>query len=170
MPFLVIWGEGLMATGTYELITTEVLSSPAASISLTGIDQSYRDLRLVTFSDTSTQAYFRVRINGDSASNYHGIRLYGNGVSAYSDSFANQNLIYGYDTLSTTVVTFDFFDYSTTDRKKPILASQRAIANGVFEWCWRWNNTSAITQIDVFEYSTGNLPATFGFHLFGIAS
>lgn len=159
-----------MATPTYDLITTEVLSSPAASISLTGIDQSYRDLRLVTFSSTSTQAYWRVRINGDSGSNYHAVRLYANGLSAYSDKFSNQNLIYGYDTLSTTLTTFDFLDYSATDKQKPILASQRVVADGVYEWSWRWASTSAITQIDVFEYSTGNLPATFGFHLFGIAS
>lgn len=160
-----------MPTKTYDLITSHILTSPTNTISLTGITQSYRDLRLVTSSDTSTQAYYRVRINGDTSNSYNGVRNYGNGVQGYSDSHTSQNLIFGYDTRSTTHGSFDFLDYSATDKYKNVMASLREpIGYGVYEWCWSWYNTNAITQLDIFEYSTGNLPVGFGVFLYGIAS
>ncbi len=86
-----------MATPTYHLIDSTVLSSSASSVTFSSISQDYRDLILVATGTTSTATYRAVQLNGDTGSNYSYVNAAGDGSA--TNSYAG----------TTTRIFWDFY-------------------------------------------------------------
>ena len=70
---------------TYEPIASTTLGSSAPSISFNSISTAYTDLRLIVSGLNATSAGgWRIRVNGDSGSNYSYNGISGNGTTASS--------------------------------------------------------------------------------------
>ena len=165
-----------MATPTYDLLDSVTLSSSASSVTFSSIDQSYRDLVLVgeVYKDSgSAFAYTIGYLNGDTANNYTSVWMRGDGSSA-SSSTGTDYIRFTTIAVNSTSPNFfvaQFLDYSATDKHKTILSRgnsrgtsyTEAIAN-------RWANTSAITQIQLFNFSTYEYGAGTKLYLYGVAA
>lgn len=81
---------------TYTLISSNTLSSSAASVTFSSIPATYTDLVLKWSSRTSTAAQpdMTINYNGDSGTNYSRIEVYMSGTTVYNGSSANQTSQY----------------------------------------------------------------------------
>lgn len=111
---------------TYTLISSNVLTSSAASVTFSSIPQTYTDLvlRVSARNDDSGTSYFRITLNGDTATNYSTTVLVGSGstaVSARGTNNANFSTIY-IPSSANTANTFSsteyyFSNYTSTGTK-----------------------------------------------------
>jgi len=120
---------------------------------------TYRDLYLVVNTYTETAANTRIRINGDTASNYFFVQANGNGSSASSSALASTSAIflnyaqYTFSNPSTFII--HFLDAFTTNKDKSTVFRWSS-ADGFSEMAaGRWASTSAITSIQ-FDSGSGN--------------
>lgn len=159
-----------MANAMVSLATT-TLGSAASTVTFGSIPGTYRDLRLVIQGSASTSTSTRLRLNGDTGSNYSKVRMYGAGGSAGSDSNTDAFLdISNMTTGSGYMATIDFMDYSATDKHKTLLArTQESDISAVLATAARWASTSAVTTILVYP-GTGNYAAGSTFSLYGVIS
>jgi len=159
---------------TYEPIATQTLGSAAASITFSSIPASWTDLRLVvTEFGAGNYAWFGVRFNSDSGTNYSGTLLRGNGASASSarDTSANRiDVIYDGVAGTTIPALFevDVFSYANSTNKT-ILARTSGDRNGagqVGALVGLWRNTAAITTIGLiaqnFNFGIGTTATLYG--------
>ena len=156
-----------------KISTVTVGSGGAASIIFSSIPSTYTDLCLkFSTRDTSSGTNFNLYFNNiKTGGNLDTWRLYGNGASAISDSFTNQNAGYlGWQTQSSyTANTF-----SNNEIYIPNYAGNlfKSVSNdGVSEnnattapqslQAVSWRNTAAITQIEIAQafaqYTTATL-------------
>jgi len=163
---------------TYTLISSNVLSSSAASVTFSAIPSTYTDLvvRCSTRSDAS--GAILIELNGDSSSLYSTIRLRGDGSTASSGSTtAAANLYFGLNVPSTyTSNTFssqEFYIPSyTVAQNKPIANFQtqenNATTSNLDLQAGLYRSISAITQIKFLHGSANNYAAGSSFYLYGI--
>jgi hypothetical protein len=161
---------------TYEPIATTTLGSTSATITFSTIPATYTDLRVVlnAIADTSAIGYdLRFRINGDTATNYSGTDLSGNGSAASSNRTSNQ--VYMTATQNTglattpSLFTFDYFSYAGSTNKT-VLSTASSDRNGSGETLRKvslWRSTSAITSVSFFP-QTGSFAAGTTATLYGI--
>jgi hypothetical protein len=164
-----------MAT-TYEKIATTTLGSAASSITFSSIAATYTDLRLVIVPTVSSAAQaLRIRLNGDTATNYSETYLAsdGAGASSYlSTSTTFMNLDAGTSGNSTTIptlYTLDFFSYAGSTYKTALVTNSgdRNGSGFVVRQVDLWRSTSAITTILAYV-ATGNLSIGTIATLYGI--
>ena len=155
-----------------QLIGSNVLASPAASVTFSSIPGTFADLVLViTGTLTTMDSTVEVDLNGDTSSNYNWVQIAGDG-SASSSRQSNSNLS-NHGRLANPdigVIISHFFDYATTNKHKTWLTrSNSSNANaGVRTIAGRWANTSAVTSVTA---SCGiNFAAGSSFHLYGISA
>jgi len=155
-----------MPTPTYIPLQTITLGSAASSVTFASIPQTYRDLVLVVNGTASTGLDNRIQFNGDTASNYSEVRMYGVGTAG-SDTTAGGNIRIGdlYSTQSNNIV--QVMDYSATEKHKTILSRGNSATNSTIAIAGRWASTSTITSINVFV-ATGNYVSGSTFSLYGI--
>lgn len=145
-----------MATPTYTPIATQTLGSAAASITFSSIPGTYTDLRLVLTGLTSAADVMCLQFNGDTATNYSGVDLYGNGASAGSSAqtaVPYHQLNFHGATSITIPTTFgvDIFSYAGSTNKT-LLSNASMDFNGsgnVDLMCSLWRSTAAITSIKI---------------------
>lgn len=170
-----------MPTSTYDLIASSVLDSNAASVTFSSIPSTYRDLVLVASGKLSTgEAAIYMRLNSDTSKIYPYVNMTGSGTTAASASnsssfsefyLSNAN----WSATHTSNFIVNFFDYSVTDKHKPILCranvAQSTGSAGVEAWAYRWGSTSAISTILVASENPAE-PFASGasFYLYGIVS
>lgn len=169
-----------MPTPTYNLLEEIVLSSAQASVTLGSggtIPQTYRDL-VVEMVGVTTQIAddsFRMRFNGDTASNYSATSMYGTGTSPGSGRRTSQASMFGFigtgtsSTSATASAYYNVLSYSnTTTYKTALLRWNITTSNypGVEQSVGLWQATSAITSISLFAAS-GNVTAGT-FRLWGV--
>lgn len=170
-----------MAT-TYELIASQTLASAAASIDFTSIPGTFDDLLLVcSLRGSRTDITFdqqRIRLNGDTGSNYSTRFLYGNGSTAVSSADASNSagLYVGYHPSSTaTANTFGNSEVyipnyaGSTNKTANITAIHETNASTAYAWVSAdiWASASAITSMSIYTGS-GNLVAGSSAYLYGI--
>jgi hypothetical protein len=165
---------------TYQLISSNVLGSAAASVTFSSIPATYTDLVVrgsVRNDNASNADGLWIRLNGLTTSIYSDTTLYGNGSSALSFRASNatktEGAVQGTTTTSNTFTTFEFYLPS-------YLSSSNKPASGIFQ---TENNateartyaiahlirtTNAITQIE-FSLATGNFVSGSSFYLYGIS-
>jgi hypothetical protein len=144
------------SAATYDKIATTTLSSAAASITFSSIAASWTDLRLVlTFTAAGAGQDTYMRFNGDSATNYSGTCIDGNGTSAFSAQYtttAQQIISFQRTYTSTTVpmlITTDIFSYAGSTYKTNLstTSSDTNGAGNVGRNVGLWRSTAAITSI-----------------------
>jgi mucin-19 len=171
-----------MATNTYVALTPSItLASNTTTVTLSSIPSGYTDLRLVFVPASSDGTNgIRMRINGDTGSNYSITYLSGNGTSAISNKDSNASQIslsyFGGITTSLggTQVAIDFQNYSNTTTYKTALVRYNMASSSAEANVALWRSTSAITSlsfnINSFGSSTGDFIAGSTFSLYGIAN
>lgn len=138
---------------TYEPIATTTLSSATASISFTGIANSWTDLIVVFRPIVAAATSFKVNLNNDTASNYSITRLTGDGTTAASSRTTNESFgRIGYFPAATTgLVMVHIFSYAGSTYKT-LLTETSGDVNGsgaLRRNVVLWRNTAAITRVDL---------------------
>lgn len=158
-------------------IATQTLSSAAASVTFSGIPQTYTDLILVISAIQSTGAdqQCRIQFNGDTGSNYSLTFLDGNGTSAVSGRNTSQTNMSVYyvaspGTASPITSIVQLQNYSNTTTNKTMLVRAGSTASVVSAYVGLWRNTAAITSLVVTPTSGGNLQSGSTFTLYGIGA
>jgi hypothetical protein len=167
---------------TYTLISSNVLSSSAASVTFSAIPGTYTDLvlRISGRSDDSAnpQGSIRLYINGNTSSVYSFTRLTGNGSTTATYTSGSGTELYftfGLSTAQSTSNTFGnaeiYIPSYTSSTNKPMSGFQAMETNsstafmGVTAGLTRI--TSAITTIEV-TTNAGNFVSGSSFYLYGI--
>jgi hypothetical protein len=167
-----------MAAGsTYEPITTYTASGSVNTITFSSIPATYTDLVIVTNVRASVLDSYRMRFNGDTATNYSFTVLRSDGTTPSSYRVSSKNLIelYGVadsnaSTLANTI--YHIQNYSNTTTYKNALMRINHIggssSNNHFEQAIGiWRSTAAINSIELFTVQ--NFGSNSTFTLYGIA-
>ena len=169
-----------MAT-TYTLISSNTLSSSAASVTFSSIPSTYTDLVLklstrTDLADTSVNIY--TTFNGDTATNYSGTRVANYAGGADSARNSNQTKFSlgpwseGTNLTANTFANSELYIPSyTASQNKPVSVNDAVENNAtsayVIATANLWRNTAAITSITMAPYS-GNFVSGSSFYLYGI--
>lgn len=168
-----------MATPTYELIDSTVLTGNTTSVSITSINQSYRDLRLVIFPKWRNNGFkLSMTVNNNTSDLYPYVTASGFGSTTHSTQsigsgndfempFPNNGFGDGNES---DLYQLDFMDYTQTDKHKTILfrIGNTGFYKNVQMVAGRVETTSAITSLEF--TCTGDLMLAGGrFDLYGIA-
>ena len=157
-----------MATPTYDLIDSQVLSTSAASVTFSSIPATYRDLVLVIDgTSTSTETVNAITFNNDTGSNYSYVWMLGTGSTTSSSSGTTTSMLGGILTSSQSNAILQIMDYSATDKHKTALL--RANYSVVMGRAMRWANTAAINEIDI-TFVAANAAAGTTIYLYGVAA
>lgn len=167
-----------MAT-TYTLISSNVLSSSAASVTFSSIPSTYTDLVLrisARSSETATITSIEVEFNS-TASSYSITRLRGNGSAASSSRSSNQTqltvgTIPAASATSNTFGSIEVYIPSYTASQNKALGSfnvgeNNATAADIYTHAGLWSNTAAISSI-VLDLGGFNFVSGSSFYLYGI--
>lgn len=150
---------------TYEPIATTTLGSAASSITFSSIPGTYTDLRLVVVgvNSSGSAAYFGIRVNGDTATNYSYTNLRGDGSAASSQRATSRSYIYssfnGFQNSLPGLCEVDIFSYAGSTNKT-FLCTGNEDQNGsgtLTKVVGLWRNTGAITSVEV-----STLPSDLG--------
>ena len=171
-----------MADNTYTLISSNVLSTSAASVTFASIPSTYTDLVLRMSVRTDQAGNFTsagyVRFNSDSASNYSLTELYGDGSVGYparqSSSTYGWWSYQGFNAAGTTSNTFTHVEMYvpsyTVSQNKPfssISAGENNATTAILDnVALQWRNTAAVSSI--FVGNTANFVSGSSFYLYGI--
>ena len=185
MPILGIYASSMQpalnATSYESIATVTVGAGGSSSISFTSIPSTYKHLQIrgigrTARSNADDNAY--IRFNSDTGNNYAWHSLYGtgSGVTAYAVSSTNYGQILATSAASTTASVFngsviDILDYANTSKYKTVRALSGFDANGsgiIYFNSALWQNTNAITQIDLAGITGSNWAQYSSFALYGI--
>ena len=169
-----------MAT-TYNLISSNALTSSAASVTFSSIPATYTDLVLkITARNDDTTTIMGIRFNGDTTSNnYSSLILRGSGSAASSLSYnTTRTQLFQQDGVEPSTMAANTFVNAelyipsyTVSEHKPISGFTVTEDNSATAYmsviAHLWRNTAAITSINLFSNS-GNLVSGSSFHLYGI--
>ena len=159
-----------------ELIASTVLTGTATSVTFSSIPQTFRDLVLVVNarkSNNNSTDLLGIRLNGQTTStSYYVVSMEGTGSSA---TYYAQNADYFWSSLNTnnmsgdtnTLATFHVFDYSTTNKFKPLLCRSNNASLGTMATSGRNAVTTAITSLEVDTYAD-SFQSGGTFYLYGI--
>lgn len=162
-----------MPTTTYTPLANLTLGTAASSIVFGSIPTIYRDLVLVFVGTGSTTLGARLRLNGDTGSNYSYVRMSGNGSGAStakatgSSGFLSE--IAQANTTEQLQLKVDLIDYSVTNKHKTIISRADQAGSATEAFFHRYANTSAVTSVTILT-STGNFAAGTTAALYGIVS
>jgi hypothetical protein len=161
---------------TYDKIATQTLGSATASVTFSGIPGTYTDLILVASlkqNTTTTITGATTRVNGDAATNYSNVNLYGNGTSAFSNRRTSVDAWFWLIDVPTTSLTdfiYQFNNYSNTTTFKTMLSRISNASGLVIAQGGLYRSTSAITSITMAGGDSGADLISTGstFTLYGI--
>jgi len=164
----------------YKIASVEVGSAGASTIDFTSIPSGYTDIQLV-FSARSSAGLDTpyVQFNGDTAANYTGKRLFGNGSTATSDNWtaaANSALMVGIPGTSYTSNTFSNHtiyipNYAGSTAKSVSgdgTMENNATSSDAGITASLWSGTAAINRVTLKLYSSSNFVQYTSATLYGI--
>ena len=172
---------------TYSFISSNVLSTTAASITFSAIPATFTDLVIRAAARTNraaSQDIWKIVINGDTAANYSRTSLRGlgsgnSGVAVSDNQSSASNLYFGgLDAASNTANTFGSTElyipnYATTNIKQ-YSAHTVYEENGTYaemeSVALRYAGTSAITSIALSSFYSASFIAGSSFYLYGVKS
>lgn len=167
-----------MATPTYTPLWSTTLASATSTVSISGLPQTYRDLVLVidtNWSVTNSSSWVAWRMNDDTGANYSYVVMRADGSSPATASSSGDDRGYiagtsiGYGSPAPRMnITFQFQDYSASDKHKTTLVRYNDPANNVGASASRWASNSAAASITILAGLSFAAGSTFS--LFGIAS
>jgi hypothetical protein len=162
---------------TYTLISSNVLTSSAASVTFSAIPSTYTDL-VLRFSVRASSAPEAIRLVLNSWGNGSQTTLYGNGASATSDrdTATSGTNLYNINNSSSTSNTFTsgevYIPSYTVSQNKPLSAFHAQENNGTTAWIQATaglkSSTASITSISFETVYGGNFVSGSSFYLYGI--
>jgi hypothetical protein len=155
---------------TYEPIATTTLGSAQSTITFTSFG-GYTDLVLIGNLAFSSADYVRLVFNNETSNtNYYGTWLQGDTSGGRYNS--SQYWIGGATQLNTTIgnntAIINILNYANTTTQKTVLARYNKAGATLGVQVGSWNNTAAITQIDIKGAEGNNLATGTTFTLYGI--
>jgi len=156
---------------TYTPIASQTLSSAAASVTFSGIPQTYTDL-VVVFAGSITTGFdaINMQFNGDTGTTYSRTVLTGNGSSATSSRDSNAtSMQIGIVGTEQSSSIWNIMNYANTTTNKTVLSRGNSSANSVRANVGLWRNTAAITSITITAASSTFISGST-FNLYGIAT
>lgn len=141
-----------MAAGsTYTPIATTTLGSATSSYTFSSIPSTYTDIVLVVSVNRSTSGVdaIKVRINGDTGSNYSMTRLV-NGSSDRTTGATYFDAPAFVDGSNTSNMIAHFMNYKSTSINKTILIRGNTATFATAATVGLWRSTAAINSIEVF--------------------
>ena len=167
-------------TGTYTLISSNVLGSGATSVTFSSIPATYTDLILITSALSpgggNNSRGYRFELNSDTATNYSQTWLANSVTTPVSSRETSQTRgrIGGISETASDVssVITNFFDYANTTTYKTVLSrSSNLNTNGdinIYAGISLWRSTSAITAIKLTMSDNSSFITGSSFKLYGI--
>lgn len=158
---------------TYEPIATTTLGSNTASVTFSSIAATYTDLVLVTSvqNNSGGNRGMQIILNADTATNYSGTYLTGDGTSATSGRSSSVAYLDTFATVpgaSFAVCIFNVQNYANTTTFKTVISRSGAAATNARTAASLWRSTSAINSIK-FQLGGADLYLTGStFTLYGI--
>lgn len=162
--------------GSFESIATATGNGTVSTYTFSSIPSTYQHLQIRVLGKTAADTYFRVRINGDTGTNYSRHSLYGDGTSAGTEGnavalssfpFLGTNVNVGGTQPAAGIV--DIHDYASTTKNKTIRSFAGSDMNGSGEIKLAsslWNSTSAVNSVTIFtagdNFATGTTIALYG--------
>lgn len=175
-----------MAAGaTYTTIATTTLSSSASSVTFSSISGAYTDLEMIIQARSTAAGNgredFRIRLNGDTGTNYSYTFIRGNGSAASSGRASSQNYADAmYQESNSSSTTFGnnkliIMNYANTTTYKTGLtrSSYNLLGNTddvTAAHVFLWRSTSAVTSIELSTSASGGFSSGCTFSLYGIAA
>lgn len=175
-----VWKTGTLVSSSFESIATFTGNGTASTYTFSSIPGTYKSLQLRVNGLVSTNSgAIRMRVNGDTGSNYAIHRIYADGatVTAAGGGGANAgvlfNIVGNTDPTYPTVGIVDFIDYASTSKNKTIKYIEAYSKNStsgeeILLGSGVWLNTSAITSITVYSSTGTNFSSGASFALYGI--
>ena len=177
IPFGVLSAAGAgVVGGAYELIATEILTTSEASITFSNLgDYSsiYKHLQIRCVSNGTSSHRNRLRLNGDTASNYATHLLFGTGSSVLSDGAGSQTqiaLVAGGNTANQFAAgVIDILDAYSTTKNKTVrsLGGSSGTTDEIILSSGVRINTESITSVNI-RPDAGDYIAGSRFSLYGI--
>jgi hypothetical protein len=170
MGFLAASGAGV--AGSYELISTQILTTTAASVTFSSIPSTYKHLQIrmnVADGDLGSTKGMFMKFNNDSGTNYRFHRLYGTGsVVESSDSGAGFTYIHLQQSMMGDVNNafapqiLDILDYASTTKYKTarLLGGFNGSSgnNRITLQSALWTSTAALSTILIEPQNTDGSP------------
>ena len=159
---------------TYEPIATTTLSSNQTSYTFSSIPATYTDLVLIcNFKNSVGAGYWgQLQFNGDTGSNYSTTVLDGNGTSATSYRYSNENVgvrIGGTTTANNNPSIVNIMNYANTTTYKTQITRYSDASRAAQAFASLWRSTAAINSIKIqIESATADIVAGSTFTLYGI--
>lgn len=165
---------------TYTQISSNTVSSPTTTYTLSSIPSTYTDLILVMHvgNTTTSGSAIRMRLNGDSGNYYSTIFHEGLGTVANSnrETGAGQFSLGWQIGISSSAInstwTFTFPNYSVSNFSKTYLAKQNNYNDGIGYTSGLWRDNTPINSISFNVGSFGSSPGAFlagsTFNLYGV--
>lgn len=168
---------------TYTLISSNVLTSSAASVTFSSIPATYTDL-VVRVSGRGTNASITgsllFRFNGDSSTIYSRTRLWSDGTSATSDNSSGSNegnglSVNGNTSTSNTFGSAEIYIPSyTASQNKPVsvfsATENNATSANIGAIANLYRSTTAISSILLYTSSGTDWVSGSSFYLYGISN
>lgn len=165
-----------MATPTYALIDSVVLTSTASSITFSSISgDGAGDLALVINPKSQTATGYGgaalIRINGDATSSYDYVFMGASGSSTSRGGGTTNSVYGGYQSnLSyNTSFTGHFIDFAANNKHKMVLTQQGHAEGVIYARSFRWGFNTPITSLEI-TASGGDFAADSSFYLYQIVS
>ena len=167
---------------TYTLISSNVLTSSAASVTFSAIPSTYTDLVLkgsARSTRVDLEGELKLTFNSDTSTNYSKVKLEGNGagVSTYADTnisyFQTRFYSPAANSTSNTFGSFDMYiPIYTSTSNKPFYLDNTSEGNIVdpidrSATAGLYRGASGISSINIEVYA-GNLASGSSFYLYGI--
>lgn len=160
-----------MATPAYIPIYTTTLAASAPAVFMANLPQNYSELILIIDANQGAiSANANAYINADKGANYSRVRVYGNGSAGYSDvSYTRSDLgsiFIGSSNQNGLSIT-NFMNYSSTSQHKTVVTRVNS-ESYVSLQIYAWENTSAMTSLEIASATANDFAAGSTFSLIGI--
>jgi hypothetical protein len=167
--------------GDFESIATVTVSTATPTITFSSIPATYSHLQiraLVRASGASDYNDARVRFNSDTASNYAGHQLFGDGSTAASNAEVTAaNIFFTYCPAASSSASIfapgilDILDYADTNKYKTVKSihgSDRSGSGYSIMRSGHWRSTAAINTIGLYFPDGANFVQYSSFALYGV--
>lgn len=162
---------------TYDSLATTTLGAAASSITFSSISSAYTDLKIIFHGSSASGAYPKIRLNGDTATNYSNTYFYGyGGGSLGSNTQENQNAaLLGTDSMNGSwpaCYVIDILSYTSTIRKSILSFAAQNVNNSNAGFTSlvvnEYRGTSAINSLTILDTGGVNFDAGTIATLYGI--
>ena len=180
LPLGILALAGVTGGGSYDLLESETLASGVSNITFDNLDtySDYQHLQIRLVGKTTAYPGFYLQFNSDTGSNYALQRLFANGTNANSGNITNHDTMIFINSLpdeSSTSNEFgaavaDILDFSSSSKHTTV----RMLSGAVYDdypsiqlHSGLWENTNAVTSIEILNAQSGNFVAGSRFSLYG---